>query len=244
MIYAAKTVCGRRAQNQDGVFIPKGRDISLVAVADGMGGHNAGDVASALAISTLTSEMKRGGPGGPAALMNNAFNKANTVIYDKALTSPELRGMGTTLVAALLFNSSYIAANVGDSRLYHIASDCSEIKQITSDHSYVAELVAMGYITKEEAAHHPRRNLITRALGTRPCERVDIFECDWASGDCVLLCSDGLYSVIDDSDILDIMRATRNPGEACDTLVGEALERGSSDNVSAVITLNGEAARP
>ena len=113
MIYAARSVTGKRAKNEDAVFIPKGGEISLVAVADGMGGHNAGNVASAIAVETLASELKKGGPGGPTALVRNAVNHANTAVFEYAKVHPECRGMGTTLVMALLFKTRFVAANVG-----------------------------------------------------------------------------------------------------------------------------------
>ncbi len=240
MIYAAKSVTGVRPQNQDTCFVPRGGEISLAVVADGMGGHNAGDVASALAVETLVAELKRGGPGGPAALLTNAVNKANSAVYEKAAQSQALRGMGTTMVLALLFNTRFYAANVGDSRLYYFHDGVLE--QVTTDHSYVAELVASGYITKEEAARHPRRNLITRALGTRPCERVDLFERDWNRGDKLLLCSDGLYGELSEADLIRALScAPEEMQQACDSLVQDALYAGSRDNVSAVMVLNEEA---
>ena len=241
MRYAAKSITGVRPQNQDTVFIPRGGEISLAVVADGMGGHNAGDVASALAVETVVTELKKGGPGGPAALLINAVNKANSAVYEKAVQEDALRGMGTTMVLALLFHSKFYAANVGDSRLYLFHQ--GTLTQITTDHSYVAELVASGYITKEEAARHPRWNLITRALGTRACERVDVFEKDWEEGDKLLLCSDGLYGELNDEDLIRALGcAGEDMQQACEDLVQEALYAGSRDNISAIMVLNEEAA--
>ena len=238
MIYAARSVTGKRANNEDSVFVPKGGEISLAIVADGMGGHSAGNVASAIAVETVASELKKGGPGSPAALVTNAVNHANTAIYEYAKAHPECRGMGTTLVMALLFNTRFIAANVGDSRLYHY--HVGKLRQVTVDHSYVAELVASGYITKEEAARHPRRNLITRALGTQACERVDLFECEWEAGDVLLLCSDGLYSELEDHDLVRALEKNDTLDAACAALVELALASGSRDNVSVVLVKNGE----
>ncbi|MDD6046090.1 MAG: Stp1/IreP family PP2C-type Ser/Thr phosphatase [bacterium] len=238
MIYAARSVTGKRANNEDSVFVPKGGEISLAIVADGMGGHSAGNVASAIAVETVASELKKGGSGSPAALVTNAVNHANTAIYEYAKAHPECRGMGTTLVMALLFNTRFIAANVGDSRLYHYHA--GKLRQVTVDHSYVAELVASGYITKEEAARHPRRNLITRALGTQACERVDLFECEWETGDVLLLCSDGLYSELEDHDLVRALEKNDTLDAACAALVELALASGSRDNVSVVLVKNGE----
>lgn len=239
MRYASKSVTGKRAQNQDAVFIPRGGEISLAVVADGMGGHSAGDVASMIAVNTVVAELKKGGSGSAGSLVLEAVNAANAAVYGKAAGDAALRGMGTTMVLALLFNTRYVAANVGDSRLYQISGD--HIEQITKDHSYVAELVALGYITRQEAAHHPRRNLITRALGTRESERIDIFEREWRRGDRLLLCSDGLYSVLDEEDILHTVLSTDDLQQVCDDLVDCALYSGSKDNVSAVLVCNEEA---
>ncbi len=238
MIYAARSVTGKRANNEDAFFIPKGGEISLAVVADGMGGHSAGDVASRIAVETVAAELKKGGPGSLTALVRNAVNHANTAVFEYARLHPECRGMGTTLVMALLFKKRFIAANVGDSRLYHY--HCGSLRQVTVDHSYVAELVASGYITREEAAHHPRRNLIPRALGRRACERVDIFECEWAEEDILLLCSDGLFSELEDRDISRTIEKSGSLEAACDALVALALASGSEDNVSAVLVKNGE----
>ena len=122
--------------------------------------------------------------------------------------------------------------------MYHYHAGA--LRQVTVDHSYVAELVASGYITKEEAARHPRRNLITRALGTRACERVDVFECDWEENDALLLCSDGLYSELEDRDLVRILEESGTLDAACAALVELALASGSRDNVSVVLVKNEE----
>jgi protein phosphatase len=239
MRYAAKSVTGLRAQNQDAIFVPRGGEISLAVVADGMGGHSAGDVASMIAVNTVVAELKKGGAGSAGALILDAMKAANTAVYDRAAADATLRGMGTTMVLTLLFNTHYVTANVGDSRLYHISDN--RIEQVTKDHSYVAELVSLGYITRQEAAHHPRRNLITRALGTREAERVDLFEREWKRGDKLILCTDGLYSELDEGDILHTVLSTDDIQAACDDLVDCALYSGSRDNVSVVIVSNEEA---
>ena len=209
MIYAAKTIAGIRPQNQDAVFIPEDGLLAIAAVADGMGGHNAGDVASALAIKTLVGYMRQSTPESVREKLINAVNMANSAVYAMSLTDDAYMGMGTTLVAAVLDKDRFIAVNVGDSRLYHFNG--TELKQITEDHSYVAQLAALGYITKEEAARHPQRNIITRAVGTRPVERVDIFECAWKRGDKLLICTDGLYGgTIVDATIIHAPSSTKN----------------------------------
>ncbi|MBE5784243.1 MAG: Stp1/IreP family PP2C-type Ser/Thr phosphatase [Clostridiales bacterium] len=238
MIYAARSVTGKRANNEDSVYVPKYGEISLAVVADGMGGHSAGNVASAMAVETVAAELKKGGAGSPSTLVKSAVNRANTAVYDYARAHSECRGMGTTLVLALVFKTRFVAANVGDSRLYHYHA--GKLTQITADHSYVAELLASGYITKEEALRHPRRNLITRALGTRASEKADVFECAWEENDILLLCSDGLYSELEDKALLEMIEKYKNIEDACDALVRLALDAGSTDNVSAVLVKNGE----
>ncbi len=239
MRYASKSVTGVRSQNQDAVFVPRGGEISLAVVADGMGGHSAGDVASRIAVSTVVGELKKGGTGSASSLISGAMAAANAAVFEMAASDPQLRGMGTTMVLALLFNTRYVAANVGDSRLYHIRGE--SIEQITRDHSYVAELVSLGYITRQEAARHPRRNLITRAIGTRENERVDLFEREWNRGDRLVLCTDGLYCELEDEDILRTILTSDDMQQACDDLVDCALYSGSRDNVSIVIVSNEEA---
>ena len=214
MIYAARSVTGKRANNEDSFF---GGEISLAIVADGMGGHSAGNIASAIAVEAVASELKKGGPGGPAALVMNAVNHANTAVFEYASAHPECKGMGTTLVMALLFKTRFVAANVGDSRLYIVGDEITQV-----------------------AARHPRRNLITRALGTRACERVDIFECDWEENDALLLCSDGLYSELEDEDLVRVLKESETLDAACASLVELALASGSRDNVSVVLVENGE----
>ena len=221
MKYAAKTITGIRKQNQDAVFIPERGMIAIAAVADGMGGHNAGDIASALAIKTLVENMHKNAPGTIRERLINAVNMANSAVYELSFSDEGYRGMGTTLVAAVLEEKRFIAANVGDSRLYHY--DGLHLKQITEDHSYVAQLAALGYITREEAARHPQRNIITRAVGTRPIERVDVFECAWEKGDKLLICTDGLYGELSEDELADALgRSAEELQTACDALVERA----------------------
>lgn len=239
MKYAAKTVTGRRAQNQDAVFIPKDGIIAMAAVADGMGGHNAGDVASALAIKTLVEGMVNDAPGSIKERLIHAVNMANSAVYELSFTNGAYKGMGTTLVAAVLEKDRFTVANVGDSRLYYY--DGASLMQITEDHSYVAQLAALGYISKDEIARHPQRNLITRAVGTRPVERVDIFEHAWKKGDKLLLCSDGLYGELSEEELLEALsRSDDELNESCEALVESAFNAGSRDNISAVMVCNDE----
>ncbi len=239
MIYAARSEKGKRYQNEDTLFVPARGEVALFIVADGMGGHNAGSVASRLAAETVETEVKKGGIATPDTLLLSAIAVANRAVLDYANGDINCRGMGTTMVAALAFQTKYVAANVGDSRLYHMHDGV--LTQVTRDHSYVAELVEAGEITPEQAAVHPRRNIITRALGTRSEEKVDIFRREWARGDTLMLCSDGLHGVLDDCELARVLReADDDLQDACDMLVEFALYGGSTDNISVILIKNQE----
>ena len=239
MRFAAKSEQGKRIQNEDQLFIPtRPGDVSLAVVADGMGGHNAGSTASTLAVEVLVEQLRKGGIEPIEDRILAALEAANAAVYQHALENPNCRGMGTTMVLALAFKSKYVAANVGDSRLYFF--DGQGLTQISHDHSYVAQLVAAGQITPEQAMHHPRRNIITRALGTRQAEQADLFRGEWKQGDMLLLCSDGLYGVLDDREMARILREEPDLDAACEQLVRNALYGGTTDNVSVVLIRNEE----
>ena len=177
MRYAYKTDIGHRAHNEDSFRVPNENDTHpFVAVADGMGGHAAGAVASSMVIESLNEELKDLRDGDLLGQLKRAVQKANGNVYRAAQNDPEKRGMGSTLVCALLNDRRYIVANVGDSRLYHF--DGAMIEQMTHDHTLVQMLVDSGEITPEEARTHPRRNLITRAMGIGIRTDVDLFDCE------------------------------------------------------------------
>ena len=162
MIYAARSVTGKRANNEDSFFVPKGGEISLAIVADGMGGHSAGNIASAIAVEAVASELKKGGPGGPAALVMNAVNHANTAVFEYASAHPECKGMGTTLVMALLFKTRFVAANVGDSRLYHYHA--GKLRQVTVDHT-VEQLALIKTLAAAVLFNDHERQAFHRLIG-------------------------------------------------------------------------------
>ena len=239
MRFAAKSEKGKRIQNEDYVYIPAGRDdIPLAVVADGMGGHRAGSIASTLAVETLLEEFRGSGERWPESRIVPAVRRANEAVYEMSRERPDCRGMGTTMVLALVNAERYVAANIGDSRLYHF--DGESLHQITEDHSYVAELVAAGQITQEEALSHPRRNIITRALGTRSREKADIFHGMWAAGQMLMLCSDGLHGVLAERDMARILREEADMQAACEELVQIAIYAGSTDNISVALIRNEE----
>lgn len=236
MRFAGKTETGLRPQNEDNYLILHRDTIDAVAVSDGMGGHQAGEVASALAVGTLETILSRAS-GSPEAALSEAFSEANRAVHSRASLDDEMYGMGCTLVAAILEDTRFIVANIGDSRLYHF--DGKTLRQITHDHSFVAELVRRGAITPEEAKTHPRRNLITRAVGTEGSVKTDIFSCEWTPGDMLLLCSDGLCGVLEDAEMAAFLRNCTDLDATCATLIARALAAGSRDNITVVLVKNG-----
>lgn len=238
MIYAVKSDIGSRQNNEDFYFVPQRGEASFVVIADGMGGHKAGGKASSMAVEEVCATLKKGGMLHASALVENAVQTANKHIYEYSKQHQECRGMGTTLTLALLKKSSFIAANVGDSRLYHYSNGI--LKQVTRDHSVVAELVASGKITSEQAKHHPNHNAVTRALGVREVERVDIFHHEWAEGDILLLCTDGFYNGVTEAIVERILHDETDLQLACEKLVTIASRMESADNVSLILVKNQE----
>lgn len=238
MIYAGLSEQGLRNRNEDCIYLPQRGEVSLAIIADGMGGHNAGSTASSLAVETAVNSVKRGGGLKAEALLRRAAQEANTAVYEHAKAVHECRGMGTTLVMAMFFRSSYTALNIGDSRLYHYKN--GDLYQITKDHSYVAEMVTMGLISPEAARTHPQRNIITSALGLRDIEKIDVFEQKWNKDDIIMLCSDGLYGSLLNEDMERVLREETDLQNACKTLVQIAAYGGSTDNISVILVKNEE----
>ncbi|MHB8084653.1 MAG: Stp1/IreP family PP2C-type Ser/Thr phosphatase [Dehalococcoidia bacterium] len=208
----------------------------LLAVADGMGGHNAGEVASNLAVKTFFSECLGGlldrSPSPPLTIMSDAFNRANSSVIEAA-GDRELHGMGTTLTAALLIDNDMYIAHIGDSRCYII--NTRETLQVTRDHSVVQQLVDDGKITREEARSHPRRNEITRVLGYAGDSTPDLIQVKLYSGDNILICSDGLCGVLSQEKITEAVLNSPGPNQACAELVARANLAGGPDNISVII---------
>jgi protein phosphatase len=218
-----------RTTNQDELLLAS----PLFAVADGMGGPAAGEVAAATAITHLHEAFVAAGEATADALLE-AAQAANRAVWDQAEANPEMRGMGTTLVALALVNDGRLAViNIGDSRLYVL--HVGELRQVTSDHNLVAELVAEGRLSKEEAEFHPRRNVITRAIGVDPHVPADLFTLDPVPGDRFLLCSDGLFRELSDDQIAALLRRLADPEDAARELVTEAKFRGGSDNITVIV---------
>ena len=209
----------------------------LYVVADGMGGHNAGEVASKIAVDTVKAYVRDNYENEGSSVLENAVSFANSKIYESATSGSEYRGMGTTLVAALISNGEIIIANVGDSSCFGIKD--STIVKITKDHSLVQELIDSGTITEEEGRVHPKKNIITRALGTNSSVKIDIFNIDKSESSMFLLCSDGLSNEVRKEEMIEIVNKCKDFNEACEKLVDLAKSRGGKDNIT-VLLFGGE----
>jgi protein phosphatase len=229
----------RRSSNEDAFLADAG--LGLFVVADGMGGHAAGEVASRLAVETLRQALHEQPPvAEPRAALEHAVRAANQAIYEQTLQRQDLQGMGTTLVFLLASPSTAWIGHVGDSRAYRIRSN--SIQQLTSDHSWVGEQVRQGLLSPEEARRHPWRNVVTRALGSRDMVEVELDAEPLRPGDRILLCSDGLNTMLNEDQILDVVRrAGHNLEEACRQLVDGANQEGGEDNVTVLILSASEA---
>ena len=232
----SKTDIGRKRKiNQDNVYtceVPLGNLPNLFVVCDGMGGHKAGDFASAYAVKAIEREIMICEETEPVKIMREAIEVANTEIFEKAANEEQLRGMGTTAVVSTIVDDTLIVANVGDSRLYIINDD---IEQITKDHSLVEEMVRIGELDRSEAREHPDKNIITRALGVTENVEVDFFEVPLKKGDIILMCSDGLTNMVEDEDIRRVVKAQRDVVQIVEELIKVANHNGGSDNIGVVI---------
>jgi protein phosphatase len=228
-----------RAENQDAFEIHKLKHgAMLCVVCDGMGGAKAGNVASAMAAQEFAREVKenyRASMGMEAVdiLLDQAVKCANFTVYDKSQQGEEFSGMGTTLVAVLLRGKTATVVNVGDSRVYRINAD--GIAQITVDHSLVQLMIRRGEITPEQARYFPGKNYITRAIGTEPSVKADIFHLDLKRGDELMLCSDGLTNLVHDQEILFEVVHGSEKAECCQRLLDIAKNRGAPDNVTSIL---------
>ena len=228
-----------RTQNQDYYLLQKlGNHDLLAVVCDGMGGARSGNVASRLAAEVFTEEIKRGYRPGMNQeqadyLLRTAVSIANTAVYENGQFNPEMKGMGTTLVAVLAVGKRAYFANVGDSRGYLM--NRQGIQRVTVDHSLVELMVQRGELTSEQAKTYPGKNFITRAIGTEQTVECDLFTAVLRTGDCVLLCSDGLTNHLADQELLFEVIHGVNKQDCCQRLLGIAKERGAPDNVTVVL---------
>jgi protein phosphatase len=226
LVGAATDVGKGRSGNEDLFLVDP--DHQLYAVADGMGGHRAGEVASATAIESLQRAYQAG------AALDEAVGEANAAVFAKASANVDMRGMGTTLTAVAL-QDGHIAllGHVGDSRAYLMRD--GGVTQVTDDHSLVEQLVREGRLSPEEALHHPQRAIITRALGVDPDVEVDTYRVDLRPGDRIVLCSDGLTNMVADDAIAAVLRGQSDPQQAAERLVDMANDAGGDDNITVVV---------
>lgn len=232
----SKTDVGRKREtNQDYVYArtkPVGKLPNLFAVADGMGGHNAGDRASKCTVEILEREIEESTETNIKDIIRQAIYKANEKIIEMAERDSKLEGMGTTLVVATIVHNMIYFANVGDSRLYLINHT---ITQLTKDHSLVEEMVRLGGIKPEEARNHPDKNIITRAMGVKDEAEADFYEFRIKRGDKILMCTDGLSNMVEDEDMFGLVKGSRDVVEAVQMLIDRANSNGGRDNIGVVL---------
>ena len=235
-VYSATDVGQKRKMNQDYVFVskdPVGNLPNLFVVADGMGGHNAGDYASSHAVQILIDEIQKNTDFNPIKVIRHAIETANTEIREQARRDVQLRGMGTTIVVLTIVGHYAYVANVGDSRLYVIENG---IHQVTRDHSLVQEMVRMGELKAEDAKNHPDKNIITRALGAERTVDIDFFDLKLEPGSTILMCSDGLSNMVEDKSMEEIiLKKDQDLTKKGEILVREANMNGGKDNIAIVL---------
>ena len=236
MKYYAMTDVGRRREmNQDYVYAtgqPIGPFPNLLLVADGMGGHKAGDFASKFTVEVVKREIAGSRSRKPEKVMHDAIQVANRELIRVASRDVKLEGMGTTLVVATVIGDTLYFANIGDSRLYLIDDN---IKQLSKDHSLVEEMVRLGGIKAEDARNHPDKNIITRAMGVKDEAEADFYEFRIKRGDKILMCTDGLSNMVEDEDMFGLVKGSRDVVEAVQMLIDRANSNGGRDNIGVVL---------
>lgn len=236
MQYGAITDIGmRRKINEDNYYINDESDFQYAIVADGMGGHQAGEIASMMVVDIIENHLKKNlntelDYVEAGEVVRQAFIAANSIIYNYAKNHYKIMGMGTTTTFVMVYQNKIITAHVGDSRAYMIGDT---IKQITKDHSYVQELVSRGEISPAMAKNHPKKNYITRAMGAEETVKVDISIKPY-NGEVLVLCSDGLSNYVEDDEIMTYIKRNDNLQQSCEELMALANERGGSDNITIV----------
>uniref|UniRef100_UPI0004854E92 Stp1/IreP family PP2C-type Ser/Thr phosphatase n=1 Tax=Eubacterium cellulosolvens TaxID=29322 RepID=UPI0004854E92 len=233
-VFSATDVGQKRHMNQDFIYTSEGAVgnlPNLFVVADGMGGHNAGDFASRYGVSVLVESIRKDKNFNPVKIMRNAIEAANREVYTQSRNDPSMAGMGTTMVVCTIVGGYAYIANVGDSRLYLAAS---EMTQVTQDHSLIAEMVRLGELTPEEGRNHPDKNIITRAVGTSETIKIDFFDIKPEAGDRILMCSDGLSNMVGDDRMYEILKGEDTEDKA-QVLVDEANANGGRDNIAVIV---------
>lgn len=242
MKVAHKSDVGKiRMINEDRSTVQTGIDgLTLAVVADGMGGHKAGDIASQIAIEVIQEQLQllhsRLSEEECMEKIQSAIRKANQVIYRMSAEKQQFQGMGTTVVVAVASDQKVLISHIGDSRAYKISA--SGFVQLTEDHSLVNELIKRGQLSPEEADHHPRRNVLTQALGTEEHVNVESHCITWSKNEILLLCSDGLSNLVDSKKMTGILQSAHELDWKVDRLIESALEAGGDDNVTVVLLAN------
>lgn len=223
-----------RKINEDYLGFTENEKYRLYIVADGMGGHNAGEVASKYAVTEILNKVKNiNFDNNISTELINCVKGANEKIYNESIINEEYKGMGTTVTLALIFKDKLYIAHVGDSSCYVLEGD--NIKKITKDHSFVQELIDIGSISEEEAKNHPNKNIITRSLGFSKELEVDVYELLIKGIRKIILCTDGLTNYINNDELKEVVQQDENT-EACERLVSVAKNRGGSDNISIIVS--------
>ena len=225
----------KRKTNQDFVFCsmePVGGLPNLFIVADGMGGHKAGDLASRYTVEKFLEVVRNSSDTNPITIIERGVSKANKELIEKSKESIDYEGMGTTFVVCTIIGDQIYIANVGDSRLYLVNN---EIQQITRDHSLVEEMINLGEIDRKNARTHEKKNIITRAVGVDSEVIPDFFEIDYTKGDIIMMCSDGLSNMIDDEDMKDIINQGNELEDIANNLIDVANNNGGKDNISVIL---------
>ena len=236
--YSVTDIGRKRQLNQDYVFSsakPMGNMPNLFIVADGMGGHNAGDYASKCTVETVVGEIRNSFEKNPTIIVKKAIETANSKIRELAAADENLFGMGTTLVVATVIGKYLQVANVGDSRLYLVGKQ--GIRQITRDHSLVEEMIRLGGLSREDARRHPDKNIITRAIGAKDEVEAEFFTEELEPGDIILMCSDGLSNMLEDKEIENIIQneELEEIKQKAEALINAANNNGGKDNIAVVL---------
>jgi protein phosphatase len=232
-----------REKNEDYFLIVKdeNEEITALIIADGMGGHNSGEIASFMASDCLARFFKSRinkelEPANIDDWLVQGINEANIKVYNEAKENSINSGMGTTISLAVFSDDIINIGHVGDSRVYLFRNNTFE--QVTTDHSYIEELIKSGTITKEEARTHPRRNVITRALGNEEVVIPDLYKLEFLPGDILLMCTDGLTNMLDDDEIFNVLNTIKAPEDICSRLVEIANQKGGEDNITVIVAVN------
>lgn len=240
-VFAKSDIGKARDMNQDSYYVSQPSEtVGLYIVADGMGGYNGGEIASKLAIISAKNYIENNFVKTEHSkeelqnLVKNAIEYANMVVYEKSKEDKSLEGMGTTIEVVLACENRIYIGHIGDSRVYRIRKNI--IRKLTTDHSYVEKLVREGTITKEEAIHHPKKNMLMKALGCNSLVEPDVMYKGFLKDDKLLMCSDGLTNMISENEIYDIL--LNNPTEPANVLINKANEQGGYDNITTIVVDN------